>query len=641
MRKLFNGIKYLFSIYIIAILFLTLFRLILFACEYGDIAKDVSVQSGLIFKAFVMGIRFDTVIACYILILPVVLICIHSFLKTSSSALYKGIHIWCCTFFSICLLLSAANIPYFLQFYKPINASVLNWAGELSFVTGMLFQEKSFLVYIVLFIVVDILFCSLAGYIKKRMLRLQEGVEPVKLYYGLTPFVCLLVCTVCFLGIRGRLARKSPIRIGTAYFCNNSFLNQLGLDPAFVFLRSVLDMKKEKNSEVHLMDSSIAIQKVAASLKFTDVSGKTCCKEVAGNDTLPHKNVVFILMEGFCTNLLDKKDRTSFVNDLVRRSIYFPYAFSAGIHTMNGVYGTLFSFPALLSQHPFKTGNIKSYNCWPAVMKQNGYHTLYFTTHDDQFDNIGGYLLANQVETITSQKDYPSEEIHSNLGVCDDYMFRRSIEVLNRVTQDGKPFFVTMMTASNHQPIVIPEYFTPKEGSRKDQVIEYSDWAIARFFEWAGKQPWYENTIFVLTGDHGSPAGDNLYDVSLAYHQVPLIIFQPDCDNPQVINKLAGQIDIFPTVMGMLGIPYRNETFGIDLFRETRPYMYFSSDDSYACVDRKYYYVNRLDGRESLYNYAAGSAEDSLGFLSGKAQEMKEYAASMIQAAQYIVKQKE
>ena len=641
MKKILHGLCYLTGIYTIALVFFSIFRAILFITEYGHNEMADSDTIGLISKAFLIGLRFDTVISCYILILPLLLICIQAFTRSPIKNLYKGIYIWSGFLFSISLILSAANIPYFRQFYKTINASVWNWAGELSFVTGMLLKENDFLLYIILFFIADILFL----YLLKRFYRfmVQKGKSlATASFRGIAPICCIIVCCICFLGIRGRIARKSPIRIGTAYFCNNSFLNQLGLNPTFVFLKTSLEFNSEKNKEIRLMDNKQAVHRAAGYLNIKNISEKSWQKTIPASDSLSKKNVVLILMEGFCTQLLDKKDRTPFVNTLINRSIYFPNAFSAGIHTMNGLYSCLFSFPALLNQHPFKNGGIKTYNCWPSTMKENGYHTLYFTTHDDQFDNIGGYLLANQIEQITSQKDYPISEVHSNLGVCDDYMFKRSIPVINKANKDGKPFFATMLTASNHHPIIIPDYYTPKEGDRKDQIVEYADWALAGFFEQASKEPWYKNTIFVLTGDHGSPAGNNLYDVSLSYHQIPLIIYEPGKeDRAYVCENLAGQIDIYPTVMGMLGLPYKNETFGIDLFRENRPYLLFSSDDSYCCVDTQYYYVNRLDKRESLYNYKMESTQDSISYYPEKARIMNDYALSMLQAAQYFVLQKE
>lgn len=230
------------------------------------------------------------------------------------------------------------------------------------------------------------------------------------------------------------------------------------------------------------------------------------------------------------------------------------------------------------------------------------------------------------------------KEVRSNLGVCDDYMFKTSISVLNRFAKSGKPFFATFLTASNHQPYIIPDYFKPRATETIDQIIEYTDWSLQQFFNWASKQSWYNNTLFVITGDHGSSIGDRLYDVSLAYHQVPLIFFSPSDQTARVEDRLGAQIDIFPTIMGRLGLGYTNLTFGVDLFKEKRPYVFFSSDNSLECVDDEFFYVKRLGGEESLYRYVDKDPKDYKADYPDRVDRMKEYAESMIQSAQYIVK---
>ena len=104
---------------------------------------------------------------------------------------------------------------------------------------------------------------------------------------------------------------------------------------------------------------------------------------------------------------------------------------------------------------------------------------------------------------------------------------------------------------------------------------------------------------------------------------------------------MAGQIDIFPTVMGILGFPYINNTFGIDLMKEKRQMMFFSSDDAYCCIDSCHYYVCRNEGGESLYAYRMQDSENQIADFQEKASHMKTYAQSMIQAAQYVVQKKQ
>ena len=641
MKKYVSFLLYITSVYLVVLLFFGLFRGVLFLSQLEQIG-EITNKASLVFRAFGMGLRFDTVIACYVLSVPVVVGFLFSFFRFFPKALFKSIHIYACILFSVTLLVCAANIPYFNVFFKNINASIWNWIDEPAFVTDMIAKERSIWLYLVGFLIVDFVFCFILYRIYrcfwKRTSQIHDKPKRISLLYSTLTGMVVLV--LCFYGMRGRLEQKSPIRIGTAFFCNNAFLNQLGLNPNFVLLDTSLEAQKKKQQEVRLMPTDEAIRNVRHYLNITDNDPYSpIARTIPAKDIIQKKNVVLILMESMSANhlLVDSANsRVPFLRRLKEQSIYFPNFYSAGTHTFNGVYSSLFSYPPLLNQHSMKTGNILSHACMPSVLSANGYTTFYFSTHDEQFDNIGGYLSANHIERIIAQKDYPRKEVLSSLGVPDDYMFRFAIDPLKNTSE---PFFATFLTASNHQPFIIPSYFTPREGKIEEQIVEYSDWSLQQFFELAEKESWFENTIFILTGDHGSSKGDHLYDVSLAYHQVPLIIYEPETKEAKVIDHLGGQIDMFPTVMGMLGLAYRNNTFGVDIIAEERPYMFFSSDNSFECIDHEWYYVNRIGGHESLYRHTDKNGIDLISTYPAVADSMRRYAASMIQAAQFMIKE--
>jgi len=637
MKRLLQTILFLGCVHVWTLVVAMLFRVALYVIE-GPFEFD----SSLVFDAFCMGLRFDNLMSCVLISIPVVALFFALFFKPNK-IVHGAVYWYICIIYSISFFIAAVDIPYFDQFFKHVNASVWNWFDEPSFVLKMVFSEPSYFVYGIAYIIVVLGFSWVVKKLKICFLDPQTGAGVDSIRNGMIVGVSfVLIAFLCVMGIRGRLGQKSPVRIGTAYFCNEPFLNQLGLNPTYVLIRTTASMSKESKQQIHFIDDSTAISYVRnefgiATDSLLEIS--PIARYVPSADSIQRKNVVIIMMESMASHFVADTVLTPFLNQLIRKSTFFSNGYSAGIHTMNGVYGTLFSFPALMNQHPFKTGDIVTYESWPTVMKQNGYTTFYFTTHDEQFDNIGGYMSANNMEFVYSEKDYPSNEVRSNLGVVDDYMFRFSMPKLTEAAQENKPFFAAFLTASNHAPHIVPEYFTPKQADLRYQVIEYSDYALQLFFEQAKQQPWYNNTIFALVGDHG--AANNDYDVSLAYHHVPIIIYDPTSENPRVIPDMAGQIDIFPTVMGILGFPYINNTFGIDLMKEKRQMMFFSSDDAYCCIDSCHYYVCRNEGGESLYAYRTQDSENQIADFQGKASHMKTYAQSMIQAAQYVILQKQ
>jgi len=558
-------------------------------------------------------------------------------LSLSAKQFYTFLQVFFSICYSIVLLISAADIPYFGQFFKHLNASVWNWLSEPSFVIEMITKEKSFIVYVFLFIGVDILFCFLLARITRKYKK--EIPAPSFTIKQRVKIGALFIFAIafCTLGIRGRIGQKSPIRIGTAYFCEDPFINQLGLSPAFVFLRTTLDMEKQTKEKITFMDEKEAINNVRNWMQINDsITNASLIARNAKTTGAPQKrNVVIILMESMASHYVQNPKLTPFLNRLIKKSNYFPNTYSAGIHTMNGLAATFFAAPALLNQHPFKTNGIfEEPSIFEELEKQN-YQTYFFCTHDEQLDNMGGFFSANHIEKIVAEKDYPLSEIHSNLGVSDDFFFENAIPYLRRAASKKRPFISAFLTASNHQPFIIPSHYKPSEKEPYLQAVQFADYSLEHFFELAKKEPWFKNTIFILLGDHGKPHND--YDISLTYHHIPLIIYDPQEKNPKCYNEIAGQIDVFPTIMGMLNIPYTNETLGINLFKEKRKQIFFASDDAYGCVDSSFYFVHRMGAKESLYDYKKGDLKNILSAHKDQAAKLNLYARSMMQTAQYLV----
>ncbi|MCM1109341.1 MAG: LTA synthase family protein [Clostridium sp.] len=463
------------------------------------------------------------------------------------------------------------------------------------------------------------------------------------------PLAVALVVPLYVLGIRGRLEVKSPLRIGTSYFCANPFLNQLGQNAAFVLLRTSMDMGKRDRQHLDYMPAGEAVTLIRTELGLSGEpadSLRPLARTVVPQGTPTRQNVVVILMESMALHYIGDPSLTPFLNSLIRRSDYYTHAFSAGIHTMNGLAATFFAEPALMNQHPFKTNQIQRQQSLPEELRRRGYRTYYFTTHDEQFDNVAGYLLANDVEHIISKKDYPEEEIlSSSLGCADDYLFRHGIGVLNRAAEQGDtPFLGVFLTINNHPPYTVPPYYKARHRDMEEQVVEYADWALSEFFRLAEQEPWYGNTLFVLTGDHGRVQSGEPYDVSLAYHRIPLCFFDPTHTAGSVRHGLALQNDVFPTVMGRLNLPWTNTTTGIDLERDSHRYVCFSSDNAYACVDSTHYYVCRDTGLKTLYDYTKEDGRDLLAMPDSRAEEKKQLAERMdslarayLQTGQHLV----
>ena len=618
------GYYYILAAYGVGIFFFTLFRIITLIVFYSDPAYPHEYGINLA-KAFLMGLRFDTVISCYLLSLPILLIICGTIAKITKPTYYKAIHIFTTTIYIISFFTCAADIPYFKYFFTRLNASALTWMDSFSFVFKMIAEEPIFICYLLAFIVIATTYIFIMKLLRRYFLQnplFETNRTALRIIFGVV-FIGL-----CLLGARGRITIKSPIRVGTAYFSNNAFLNQLGLNPLFTFLNSVAESGKYK--EINLIDNDTAEMIVTEQMENSEQQNPNIIR------LRPDTNVVVVIMESMAAfkvgHFGEGQSLTPQLDNIIAQSLSFENAYSAGIHTYNGIYSTLFSHPALLNQHSMKK-TVIPYMCGlPNNLRRIGYSTMYFTTHDDQFDNVAGFLYANDIERIISQKDYPMKEIKSTLGVPDHIMFERAIQELDNI-DSSKPFFACLMTASDHNPYILPDDipFKPKSTEISKKIIEYADWAIGNFVENAKKSQWYENTLFIFVADHGA-SGSSIYNMSLQYHHIPMIFYAPSQIKPQENRQIALQIDLGPTVLGMLFPDIKANNLGIDLQRQKREYAYFCSDENIGVLDGTYFLIHRIsDGDEGLYQYKENDTFNYVERETTRTENMRKYAFSMIQ----------
>lgn len=637
--------RYILSAYLLGILYFTLFRIVGTFVFFAGSESAPDFQ-GLYPQALFMGWRFDTVVSCYILAIPILCFLAGAFLHIRSKAYYNVFHYLIGICYTLCLFACAADIPYFSYFFTRLNAMALNYGDSASVVIDMIVSEPTYIVYFFVFVVVAISYWLLLSLCKRRWLIPEDRPTP----WYCTAIVGVLFIFGCFTGMRGRLNKKAPIRVGTAYFCNNAFLNQIGLNPAFTFVKSALELAKDKNKPLELIDIDTA-QEIANNARATDTLA-SFIPELPKNT-----NVVLIIMESMATEKMGffegsyRNDSggslTPHLDSIMAHSLCFTNTYSAGIHTYNGVYGTLYSHPALLAQHAMKRIPMPLMGGLPWELFNNGYHTRFYITHDEGFDNMGGFLKGNGFETVISQKDYPSHQIVGTWGVPDHVLFDHAIEDLNKQDKTH-PFFATMLTCSDHAPYVLPEDvsidFQSEDMGRR--MVEYADWAIAQFMQKASETEWFKNTIFVFIADHGAGFASP-YDMTLAYHHIPMFFYCPNHIQPSTSDQLALQIDLAPTLLSLLTPQYRNNTLGINLFRQQRPYAYFSADDRIGVLDGEYFYLYRANEKHaSLYHYQDNDPTDYLSTnsprqdeLLQRADSMKRYAFSMIQYSQYLLQQ--
>ena len=571
------SLLYLLTIHIGALFFFFLFRFILFVSTghqfSGNIQNNIALQA----IAFIKGVWFDNVIACYVLLLPLVVLWVAGICNYTAKWLYRSTAAYFITLYSLAFVISAANIPYFSYFFKTINSSIYNWFGYGATTAGMIFGETSF--YFPIFLgLVSILISgwgitASSAYFYRLSIKVPNTVSSIQ---RISVFITGVACIgLCLFGIRGRMG-YNPIKVSQAYYCEDPFLNQLGVNPVFNLLTSTLDDNRKENRYLHLMPEQEAIEEVQ---KLLGRKGITQISPIAREikqsaDTTTFRNVVLIFMESMSANLMESfgsnKSLTPFLDSLYHQSLSFSHFYSSGIHTNHGMYSTLYSFPAIMKRNAMKGSVIPVYSGLPTILKDNGYQNLFFMTHESQYDNMNAFFRTNGFDEIYAQENYPAEKVVNSFGVQDDFLYQYALPILNKKATSGRPFFTVLLSISNHPPYIIPDYFKPHSDKPEDQIVEYADWSIKQFMTEAEKQPWFDNTIFVLLGDHGKLVDSPESEIPQSYNHIPLMIYGKGIQ-PEIRAQFGGQIDVAPTLLGLLNIGYIQNNFGINLLKEQRP----------------------------------------------------------------------
>lgn len=640
-----NHFNYILRVYLISILYFGVFRFILFSCNIDALDSITDSKISLILQAFFIGFRFDTLVSFTILSLPALIGGIAFLFNFLSITLLRFLYSFTAIGYTVAFMICAVDIPFFNHFFKRLNDTIFIWNNAGGFAYKMILQESGFYSFFIVFLILIITFLSLIRRIFKMHIKIISS--PRRNWYSNVTFL-LFLYSILFIGMRGRVAQKSPMIAGTAFFSTYPFINQLGLNPVYTFIHSFLDKSKSENNRLNWIDDRVAINEMRNlfSCNSPDINSPLLREELSAAPN-EGSNVVLVIMESMAAHRMKRygntENLTPYLDSLATRSLVFDSTFSAGIHTFNGIYATLFANPALMKRHSLDQLTVPKMFGFSNVLKTKGYQNIFFTTHDELFDNMSGFLLANDFKTIVGEKDYPSSEVKSALGVPDEFMFRFAIPKLNALSKNGSPFFAAFMTGSNHDPHIIPENtgFKKRHEESSLAVIEYSDWSVQRFMSYASTQSWYNNTVFVFVADHGVPLWNDPYDIPFSFHHIPFFIYAPGKTEPREFKMLALQTDVFPTVMSMITKQYQNNTFGINLFNQQHKNIVFSSDDVLACMNDSLLYVYRSGRNSSLYKFRNNDKTDYLEKLPQLGQRMSTVAFSWLQSSQWMISQPE
>lgn len=284
------------------------------------------------------------------------------------------------------------------------------------------------------------------------------------------------------------------------------------------------------------------------------------------------RNIVLITIESMSASYMERfgnrENITPALDSLYRLGLAFDRVYATGNRTVRGLEAVTLSLPPCPGQSIIKRPNNGGMHSTGALLREKGYNVTYFYGGNSYFDNMETFFSGNGYD-IVDQKCYTPEEItFANIwGVCDEDAYRKVVRTLNEETRSGKPFFAHVMTVSNHRPFTYPagKIRIPNDSKTRAGGVLYSDYALGRFFAEASKEPWFDNTIFLITADHcASSAGRT--EIPLQKYHIPALIFAPGLVEPATVEHTVSQIDLMPTVLSLLGMSYDSHFYGRSIF---------------------------------------------------------------------------
>ncbi|MCL1937825.1 MAG: sulfatase-like hydrolase/transferase [Candidatus Azobacteroides sp.] len=291
-------------------------------------------------------------------------------------------------------------------------------------------------------------------------------------------------------------------------------------------------------------------------------------------DSLPEikKNVVLVTIESLSGSFLahfgNKENITPNLDQLADEGIFFTQLFATGNRTVRGLEALTLSLPPTAGESIVKRENNGDYFSTGYVFRQKGYTTQFLYGGFSYFDNMKKFYEGNGYQVIDRNMFDKDEITFANIwGVCDEDMFRKALKVFDENAQSGKPFFAQIMSVSNHRPFTYPDGKIDIPGNVKSRAggVKYTDYAIGKFMEEAKKRSWFENTIFIFTADHCA-SSQGKTSIPLVNYHIPAILYAPDFIEPQQITKVASQIDLLPTLFGLLHFSYESKFYGQNVF---------------------------------------------------------------------------
>ena len=358
---------------------------------------------------------------------------------------------------------------------------------------------------------------------------------------------------------------------------SNRVANELAANGPSSFFNALRTSEINYHAYYATRNPQANLETLAASLargdgRFTHLAEGRLDRAFASRpEGLGRLNVVLISSESFGAEFSrlhgSDHDWTPRFDQYAQQGLWFSNTYSSGTRTVRGLEAISASIPPIPTESVVRRPGNEDISTLGKVLRGHGYHTAFLYGGYGYFDNMNAFYAGNGYDIVDRTALTRAPRFENIWGVADEDLFDMTLEQADRAAKSGKPFFLHVMTTSNHKPYTFRSGLEsigikPEHGGRESGV-RYADYAQGYFLREAARHPWFDNTVFIIVADHGARVYGK-QDIPLKTYEIPLLFYSPKHIKPRRVDSLMTQIDIAPTLMGLLGLPYSAPWFGQD-----------------------------------------------------------------------------
>lgn len=538
---------------------------------------------------FVLGSKLDLSMSSYLTVLPGLLIAFSVFL--SPITFYKLLKAYTVLILFIATFLNILDLGLYPHWGTRVGISAFDYLGDPK---GMMANITW--IDMVLVIVVFSAYLISFVWLFKRFFKVSVESLTLKQWY-ITPLFLFLTASL-ILPIRGGLG-TSPINQSTVSFSNKLYANQSASNYLWNFFNTVERRKKMSNPCEYT-------NKEKAWQVFSEYENQRFYSDSVfistNKDTQP--NVLLIILESFSDKVIStfegKYGVCPNLDSICSESVIFPEFYASGNRSDRGMSAILASYPSLLStsiiRFPNKSDQLTMISDY---FNRNNYHSSFYYGGDIDFYNMKSIVLQGDYTQIVAQSQFPKElQKLSKWGVPDEYLFER---VFTDIQQNELPFFKVAYTLSSHPPYDVPVQFI-KGHSNEDKYLNsvaYTDSCIGNFIRAFKKTKYWENTLVIITADHGALDPGTTEIIEPATYRIPLIWTGGVVKKPGIVNRISGQPDLVPTLVNQLGWESDSVLFGHNIFSYPE-YAFYMSDRGWGYISEQGKYFYDLNAKDFI-----------------------------------------